>query len=196
MNNTNFSLIHPEHQAPIYGGIALLTRNEAVKTVAMTTLSIQITFSSIVVIEAHHLEFNEQISPEQMKSKSVRLQNRIVRSLIDSVDVKVICLMAALGSLFALAARAPLPRLKQKVTMSQLSPFWLSGLALTILTVEVNARRVPIERDDSNHITNECHEKIMDNRLVCLLGGSFISMLAILVGTIAFRAGLIFKKPS
>lgn len=46
MDNANLSLIYPKHQVDVYRGIALLTlaagalltHNEAAKTVAMTTL--------------------------------------------------------------------------------------------------------------------------------------------------------------
>jgi len=196
MDNANLSLIHPEYQLSIYGGIALLTRNEAVKTVAMTTLSTQTAISLSFTISDHRLEECGQIQPTQMRKELVRSQNGTVRSLLHSVSIGVPCAAAIIGSLFALAARVPLSRLKQKVTMRQLSPFWLSGLALAVLTTELNARRVPIETDFYGKISTKCSNKTAENSSAAFFGTAIISMLAILVGTVAYRAGLIFKKPS
>ncbi|QVL55168.1 MAG: hypothetical protein KFB95_07595 [Simkaniaceae bacterium] len=71
-----------------------------------------------------------------------------------------ICATAIIGSLFALVSRVPLSCLKQKVTMRQLSPFWLSGLALTVLVTEVNGSLIPIKRLPDGKISKECIDEI------------------------------------
>lgn len=144
----------------------------------------------------YRLELYRQIQPTEMEDKYVRLQNGPVRVSLSSVSMTFICATAIIGSLFALAARVPLSCLKQKVTMRQLSPFWLSGLALTILASEVNGSHIPIERLPDGKISRECIDEITDNRNDGLVRTAIISMLAILVGTIAYRVGLTFKKLS
>jgi len=84
-----------------------------------------------------------------------------------------------LGAFLALAARAPYPGLKQTVTMKQLSPFSLSGLAMAAIAADIQAKRV-------------CQrmEEVADRRFhdFCKIAVSL--MLATIVGTIAFRAGI------
>ncbi len=231
MEDINLSFIHPMNQTRIYGGMALLalasralfTRYESVKIVAMTTLSSQIAISALGLIQEHYIKLNASpaqiivkelylMASQTMALGTVRSKNVYIRVFLKSIDVNAICVAAITGCLFALASRAPLLRLKQKVTLSQLTPFTLTSLAIATIVADVHAKRIPITKpflnreglelikDDEKH----CFEVIdlssirqeHRNRQVGFLGTSFILILAILVGTVAYRAGLIFKKPS
>lgn len=194
MENANLSFIHPEKRVDIYGGLALLalatgglfTRFESVKIVAMATLSSQAALLSSALLRGHQNgDLWTPISPEQMKLDFVRSQNGIVRTCLKSCIVTSIIM--TLGAFLALAARAPFPGLKQTVTMKQLSPFCLSGLAMAAIAADIQAKRVS-QRDDTGNFVSI--EEVVDRRFNAFCKIAVALMYATIVGTIAFRAGI------
>lgn len=194
MKNAHLSFIHPEKRLDIYGGLALLalatgglfTRFESVKIVAMTTLSSQAALLSSAFLRGHQNgTLWAPIPPEKMKLDFVRSQNGLVRVGLKSCMATSIIM--TLGAFLALSARAPFPGLKQTVTLKQLSPFCLSGLAMAAIAADVHAKRV-CERDDAGNLVSI--EAVADRRFHAFSKIAVGLMLATIVGTIAFRAGL------
>lgn len=199
MDHSNLSFIRPDRQLHIYGTIAvslsvaaaaLIARKQAVSIIAITLLSHHA--GDFIDVGRHYAQNGEYYNTVPLEDRIARVSNLYLRGAFSAIHPGCINSGLLAGSIFATIALIPYSKFKRKVTPNQFAPLRCGAILIESLTGEVAAQTTSTQ----GLKLKEIQTKRFDARgKWCGLVIPLFSLLAISIGMIAYRVGLIFKPP-